>query len=493
MTEDIRRNQSTETPSSSPQSSQGHQGSPHTETAQKGGEPVTGFSGGGGGGGDATPASTSEPASVEPETNDRFPRIFGLIIILLAFGFVGGWASVAAIDGAVVAQGTVTVDSYRKPVQHLEGGIVQSIYARDGDTVSAGDLLLQLDETQARASYLVSHNQYMADLARLARLEAEDADADEIDWPKELRDSAERNPRAERAMRTEQREFQTRREAREGRISVLRKRIEQLEERISGHQAQRASRLRMVESLEEELESSRRLAERELIPRADLRPVERQLAEAEGEAGELLANIATARVEAGEAELEIIQVRKDFRQEVAAELRQITRDVDALDEELQALQDTLSRKQIRAPVDGEVVNMQVHGERAVIGPGDLVLDLVPADEPLIVEGRVRPQDVDNVNLGQMADVRFTAFSFRSTPVVQGRVIHVSADRIEPDGEEPYFLARVEVSDDEMAKLGEVYIRPGMPADVMIKTGERTPLQYLAKPLTDALARAFTED
>lgn len=431
---------------------------------------------------------------LRPSTRDGFPRWFGIGVILIAFVFIGGWASTAMIDGAVVAQGTVTVDSYRKSVQHLEGGIVQSIEVRDGDIVQQGDLLVQLDETQARASYLVNHSRHISALAREARLQAEIDQAESIEFPPEVLDSAERSERTQRVIRTQEREFETRRDALQGETEVLTQRLEQLEEQINGMESQRQASLRTIDSLEEELESKARLAERELIPRAELRPLERELADHEGRAGELQASIASTRVEIGETRLQIIQLQREFQREVAAELRETTDNIDELEEELQALEDTLRRKQIRAPVGGEVVNSQVHSEQGVIQAGEPILDIVPEDEPLVVEGRVRPEDVDSIGHNMKADVRFTAFSFRTTPVVEGDVVHVSADRLEDENTgDPYYLARVIVSDEEMARLGDLSLRAGMPADVMIKTGERTPVQYLMKPLTDAVARSFTED
>lgn len=441
-------------------------------------------------------SSTQDNAEdeVRPKTNDRFARVFGLVVILIAFGGVGGWAATAPIDGAIMGVGTVTVDSHRKSVEHLEGGIVETIHVRDGDIVERGDLLISLDETQDRAKYLVSHNRYLAQLARAARLQAEMDGADSITFPERLVEAAEVNPRAERAMRNERREFEARRAALEGETSVLKQRIEQLEERVRGMESQRAARLRTIASLEEELASMQRLAEREMVPRSEIRPVERQLAESEGEAGELLASIAGARIEAGQAELEIIQRRREFQREVAAELRDTIGEIDQLEEELQALEDTLRRKQIRAPVSGEIVDLQVHSEQGVIRSGEPVLDIVPAEDALTVEGRINPADIDDVNLGQEADVRFTAFSFRTTPVVTGTVSRVSADRLEDENsDEAYYQIRVSVPEEEMARLGDVHLRAGMPADIMVKTGERTPLQYLAKPLADALARSWKEN
>lgn len=448
-----------------------------------------------GDGSDDSPSKEVASKEIRASTDDRFPRWFGFLVILLAFGFAGGWSALASIDGAVVAPGTVTVDLYRKTVQHLEGGIVVDIHVRDGDRVEAGDLLIQLDETRARATYLVRFNQYLAALARMARLEAELKGIDRIVFPEALTQEAGKSSRAERVIATEEREFLARREAREGEISVLRQRLDQIGERILGIEAQRAARLRTIGSLKEELASRGRLAERELIPAADLRPIERELADAEGQAGELLAAKAMAEVEIGETELRIIQIGYDFQREVASSLRETSVNIDALEEELLALEDELRRKAILAPVTGEVVDLQVHTLGAVIGSGDPILDLVPANQPLVIEARVRPQDVDNVTEGMPADVRFTAFSFRTTPVVEGHVVFVSADRLEdPSGNrEPYFLTRIVVSEEQIRELGPISLRPGMPADVMIKTGERTPLQYLLKPLMDGLARSFTED
>jgi len=430
---------------------------------------------------------------VPVETSDRFPRWFGFIVVIVAFVFIGGWASVAGIDEAVVASGTVTVDTYRKTVQHLEGGIVRQIHVRDGDTVRQGDLLVELDETQARASYLVNYRRYLGELARLARLEAELQGLEAIEFPEALLSARLTEGRAARVMTTEEREFTTRREALDGEISVLRQRIGQLEERIAGLEAQRRARLSMISSVREELDSVGKLVARELMPAAELRPLERSLAEAEGQAGELRATIAATRIEIGETELRIIQLKRELEREVAASMRETIGNVDALEEEMQALEVTLRRKRVLAPVSGTVINLQVHGEWTVLSPGEVILDLVPEDEPLVVEARVRPQDIDSVTTGMLADVRFTAFSFRTTPVVEGEVVFVSADSLEDrQTGEPYFLTRIVVKEEQMAELGDVALRPGMPAEVMIKTGERTPMQYLMKPLTDAIARSFTE-
>lgn len=448
--------------------------------------------------GPTVPAAASGSGSgmdtaLRVETNDRFPRWFGFIVVIVAFVFVGGWASVARIDGAVVAPGTVTIDTYRKTVQHLEGGIVRHIHVRDGDWVREGELLIELDETQARASYLVNYRRYLGELARLARLEAELQGLEAIEFPEALLSARLTEGRAARVMATEEREFTTRREALEGEISVLRQRTGQLDERIAGLEAQRRARLSLITSVREELDSVGKLVARDLMPAAELRPLERNLAEAEGQAGELRATIAGTRIEIGETDLRIIQLNRELEREVAASMRETIGNVDALEEELQALEITLQRKRVLAPVGGTVLNLQVHGEWAVLSPGGAILDLVPEDEPLVVEARVRPQDIDSVTTGMLADVRFTAFSFRTTPVVEGNVVFVSADSLEDrQTGEPYFLTRIVVQEDQMAKLGDVALRPGMPADVMIKTGERTPMQYLMKPLTDAIARSFTE-
>lgn len=444
--------------------------------------------------GELQPASGAGASSgTPPPTNDRWPRLFGLIVILVAFVGVGGWASFAKIEGAVVARGTVTVESYRQTVQHLEGGIVERLHVRDGDIVEKGDLLVQLDETRARAEYLMTWSRYISALARQSRLEAEIERQEEIHFPDKVVSSAEQSDRIKQVKRAQQRVFDTRQETLEGEIDVLNKRIDALGERIEGMQAQRQAKLRAIESLQEEIETKQRLVEREAIPESKLRPLERELASIQGKAGELKASIAASRIEIGEAQLKILQTRSEFQSKVATELRKTSDKVDELEEQLRAQEDTLARKQIRAPVGGEVVNMQVHSHRAVIKGGEPILDLVPEDEPLVLEGQVRPQDVDNVNTGMSADIRFTAFSFRSTPVVTGEVTFVSADSIKEQNKEPYYKIRAIVENEEMAKLGNVSLRPGMPADIMINTGERTPLQYLAKPISDAIARSLREN
>lgn len=444
--------------------------------------------------GELQPASG--PGSVgPPPSDDRFPRRFGLIVILIAFVGAGGWASTATINGAVVAPGTVAVASHRKTISHLEGGIVERIPVDSGDVVERGELLVQLDETQARAQYLRQWTRYISERARQARLKAELEGREAIAFPAKVRSSAERTERIEQVMAAQRRQFETRRDALQGEIAVLRERIQGHEQRIEGMQAQRKATLSAVESYEAELASKRGLVEQEAIPRAELRPIRRKLAEHRGRAGELKAAIAEARVQISEAEQQIIQRRREFQREAATALREASDRVASLEEELRGLEDTLERKQIRAPVAGEVVNLRVHTEGGVIQSGEPVLDIVPADEPLILTGQVRPRDVDSVNRGMTADVRFTAFNFRTTPVIHGEVTFLSADRIEPErgNEPPYYKVKVKVSDEELARLGEqAELRPGMPADIMIKTGERTPLQYLVKPIADAVARSFRE-
>jgi len=446
--------------------------------------------------GELEPADSGLGSAGPPPTDDRLPRWIGLAIILIAFVGAGGWASLATIDGAVVASGTVAVASHRKTIEHLEGGIVQRIPVEDGDVVEEGDLLVQLDETQARAQYLAKWTRYLSQRARQARLEAEIRGEETLTFPEAVRDSAERRQRTEAVMATQRQQFQARREALQGEIAVLRDRIEGHKERIEGMQAQRRAERETIASLEAELTSKERLVEQDAIPSAELRPIERKLAEHRGQAGQLQASIAEARVQISEAEQQIIQRRREFQSEAATRLQDVSSRVASLDEELQGLRDTLRRKQIRAPVGGEVVNLQVHTRGGVVKSGEPVLDIVPDDEALILTGRVRPRDVDNVEPGMVTDVRLTAFSFRSTPVIQGEVTFLSADRIEPErgNERPYYEVKVHVSEAELAKLpDQAELRPGMPADLMINTGERTPLAYLAKPLTDAIARSFREN
>lgn len=438
------------------------------------------------------PAAVATLAAPSVPTDDRKARMIGLGIVLIAFGGFSVWAATAKLDSAVVAPGVVTVESYRKTVQHLEGGIVKDILVRDGDSVHADDILLRLDETQARASLEITRSKYLAARALEARLSAERDLQQGITFPEQLLRLRD-DPRVQQTLDGQDRVFRARHEALQSEISVLAQRIKQLQVQISGLDTLQQTEQQRIVSLKEEVDDFRKLLKKGYVDKGHLRELERSVAALKGERAKHLAEIARAQVQIGETQLQILQLRKQFLSEVVAELRGTQTEIFDLEERMRALQDTLLRTEIRAPTSGTVVGLGVHTLGGVISPGIPILEIVPQGEPLVVEAQVQPTDIDNVHAGLSADTRFTAFQARITPVVEGRVVTVSADRLlHPADQTPYYLARVQVTPQGMERLQNLKLLPGMPAEVFIKTGERTLLEYLLRPLLDAFARSFKE-
>lgn len=441
-------------------------------------------------------APAGVPAIVpDAPTDDRPVRRLGYLILLLAFGVGGGWAAVAGLDSAAVAPGVVTVDSYRKTVQHLEGGIVKEILVRDGDRVQTGAVLLRLDDTQVRAQLEMVRNQYLNNLALDARLAAERQQHETIRFPEELREATD-DPRVQEIVTIQEREFEARRTALQGEIAVLEQRIDQLEEQVRGLDAMQAIKQKRILSYREEVADMQKLFERKLGDKLRLREMERLALELEGERAGHLSDLSRAKIQIGETRLQILQRRQALQAEIAAQSRETQAKHFDLQERLRALRDTLSRTEIRATADGIVVGMGVHTVGGVIAPGSKILEIVPHDDRMVVDAQVSPADIDKVRPGLTADIRFSAFKTRTTPVMEGTVETVSADRLtDPATHYPYYLARIAVTEssrDTLQHLG-LTVLPGMPAEVIIKTGERTFLNYLLQPITDSLARAFRED
>ncbi|WP_043751250.1 HlyD family type I secretion periplasmic adaptor subunit [Imhoffiella purpurea] len=426
-------------------------------------------------------------------TSDRPERIAGLLILLLAFGGFGVWAALAPIDGAVVTSGVLAAESARKTIQHLDGGIVSEIRVHEGDRVEAGNVLVRLDDTQARAQLEIARGQYLSLRAQEARLVAERDDLPDIKFPKELL-SEQDDPRIREAIAGEERVFRARRTALAGEQEVLEQRAEQLQEQIRGLEVLSASKLKRIRLYQEEIVGLNKLFEKGLGDKARLREYERLSAEVEGERGQHQSDIARAKVQVGETQLQSAQLKRQFTSDVVTELRDVETKIADLRERMRALAQTVERTVIKAPVAGSVVGTSVHTIGGVIRPGDHVLDIIPANDSLIVESQVQPMDIDRVAPGQEADLRFSAFNTRTTPVVPGNVLTVSADILTDQAtRRPYYLARIKVTPQGMEELKGLTLQPGMPVEAMIKTGERTFFEYLIKPVTDRLATAFKEE
>jgi len=432
------------------------------------------------------------PGGVEsPESSFEGPRRIGLTIAFMIFGVFGLWAALAPLEGAVHAGGVITVKSYKKDVQHLEGGIVRTILVQNGDVVAEGDVLLEMDSTQSSAQLEIMSAQLVALTALEARLIAERDNLDAVTYPASL---AANNAQASVEIASQNQVFTARKNFREGAIAVLEQRIEQLESRVVGLQAVRESKLALAASYTDELNDLRSLLAEGFADKLRLREVERSHAVTSGEAADLAATIASTQIQIGETRLEIIQQQNQFQSEVATQLAEAQTKLKDTRERIRALTDVVTRTQVRATAAGVVNALQVHTEGGVIGPGSVIAEIVPQTEELVIESRVQPNDIDRVEAGQTATVRLSAFSRRAVPTLEARVIGVSADAIVEEATgASYYVARVEIDPASIQELVDMTLVPGMPAEVFIATGSRTFLQILTKPLSNAMARSFLND
>ncbi len=423
--------------------------------------------------------------------SDRKARLIGFTIVLLTFGLFGAWATFAPLESAALAPGVVTVQSYRKTVQHLEGGIVKELHARDGDMVAAGAPLIVLDDTQLRAEYGMTRSQLVAAQAMEARLRAERDGAEQIDFSGMLENNSNR---AVEAREGETQVFNARRGSRLGETSVLEKRIGQLREQIAGLQSMVATKRNLEKSYQDEIGELTQLLSEGYVDKQRLLEQQRRLDMVKAEIADHQSEITKTRLQINETELQIVQLNKDFNSEVVSQLAEVQTKVFDLQERMAALDDRLTRIVIRAPEGGMILGMKVHTIGGVVSPATPLLDIVPSVSDLIVEAQVSPIDIDRVSVGKAADIRFSAFNSATTPVIKGVVRHVSADRlINEETGMPYYLARVALTEEGAHALGGLKLQPGMPAEVLINTGKRTMLQYLMQPATNAFARSMIED
>jgi epimerase transport system membrane fusion protein len=429
-------------------------------------------------------------------SDDRPIRNLGYLIVILVFVFFGGWSFLAPLGSAALAPGSVTVEMYRKTVQHLEGGIVKAIHVRDGDTISKGQVLIELEDTSSRAQLETLRGQLYSALAREARLIAERDGKSTVTYPADLINAGATDPRAQEDIRVQNQSFSVRKRSRAGEIGILKEQRQQLQAKIEGIKAQRTSRSNLSDSLNKELLDFRAMLKEGYVEKQKVSELERRLAQSEGDRGDFIANISSAQTQISEIELKILQIDKDFQREVIEELSKVQSDLSELHEKTQWLDDTVTRTVITAPESGMVLGLTVHTLGAVIPPGGRLLDIVPQQEKLIIEAQVSPSDIDKVHSGQICEIRFSAFKAAKTPKVSGRLTTLSADRLtDEQNRTGYYLARVEVDKDGLEELHQrgLILLPGMPAEVLINTGDRTFFQYLIQPLSNIFARSLIED
>ncbi len=411
---------------------------------------------------------------------------------MLVFG-VGGWAATAQLAGAVIAPGTVVVDTNVKKVQHPTGGIVSELLVREGQVVQAGDVVVRLDDTITRANLGVVRKSLDELEARQARLEAERDGLGEIAFPGELLTRMD-HPDVARAVGGERRLLELRRTSRAGQTMQLRERIGQLREEIQGMSMQLAAKARESELIAIELDGVRDLYRKNLVTLQRVTALERDAARITGERGQLTAAQAQAKGRISEIELQILNIDNELRSEVARELRDVQAKIVELVERRVAAEDGLKRVDIRAPQTGAVHQLAVHTVGGVVTPGEALMLIVPRSDELTVEARVMPQDIDQVRVGQAAVLRLSAFNQRTTPEIGGEVSRVSAD-ISTDQRTgmSFYTIRVALPPAELAKLGGLKLAPGMPVEAFVRTGDRTALTYFTKPLMDGINRAFREE
>lgn len=421
----------------------------------------------------------------------RLNLIAGVSILALAGGFFG-WAVSADISGAVVTSGFVVVESNVKRVQHPTGGVIGQLLVREGDRVAEGDVLIRLDETLTRANLGIIRVQLDELSAREARLLAERDDAAEIEIPAGLAARAA-DPGVARALAGERRLIAARRAARTGQKAQLRERIEQLRKELEGLSSQVAAKVREIELISSELVGVTQLYRQNLVPVQRLMALQRDQARIQGEHGQYVAEQARARGRISEIEIQTIQIDQDFASNVQTDLRDAQGKIGELDERRVAAEDQLKRVDIRAPQAGQVHHLATHTVGGVIRPGDTLMEIVPQDEALTIEVRVPPAEIDQVAVGLPAKVKIMAGNQRTLPDIDGTVSRVAADLTrDQQGNAVYYEARVALGEDQMARLGGLKLVPGMPAEVFIRTGERTALAYLMKPLSEQVARTFRE-
>ncbi len=433
----------------------------------------------------------SEPTR-SAQRSIRTHLIVGLVVVLVLAGGFGGWASTAQISGALIAPGQVVVESNVKKVQHPTGGVVGEVRVRDGDLVKAGDIVVRLDETVVKASLAIVVKTLNGLWARAARLEAEQRGRDSIVFPSMLTDRAD-DPDVRDMMASETKLFEVRVNGRAGQKAQLRERVTQLNEEIGGLKAQESAKDKEIALVEKELIGVRQLYDQHLVQITRLTTLERDAARLSGERAQYIASRAQAKGKITETELQIIQVDKDMVSEVSKDLRETNDKIGEFVERKVTAEDQLRRIDIRAPQDGMVLQSTVHTVGGVITAGDAIMMIVPQADDLSVEAKVNPQDIDKLQIGQKTLLRLSAFNQRTTPELNGVVTRVSADvTTDQRSGQTYYTIRVSMSPEEIKRLGEVKLIPGMPVEAFVQTGDRTMMSYLLKPLSDQLMRSFRE-
>ncbi len=423
------------------------------------------------------------------------PRVFALMgygIIVFTFVILGSWAAVTPLASAVVASGFVTTEGNKKTVQHLEGGIVKQIFVHEGDHVTAGQIIIELDDTQPKANLEIARNQLYAALARDARFSAELDGSEQVQFPEELTAVSD-DVIAAKAMDDQRGQFKERRGTLQGQISILGAKADQLRQEIDGLDRQRAANEDQVNFIKEELRDVRGLYEKALVPKPRWLALERERARLLGEIGREIGERAKAEKGIGEAELQMQQAKQQYLEQASRDQVDTREKLRDLRSKFVVAQDVLRRLYIAAPVTGRVQNLKVFTIGAVVRQGEALLEIGPDEDKFVVQAHISTIDIEGVRAGNVAEVRFPAFHDRAIPMIAGTIISISQDRLMDEAtKQPYYLALVDVPDENIPEKYRGAVASGMNTEVIMPTKERTAFEYLIEPLRNRLRTAFRE-
>ena len=423
----------------------------------------------------------------------RRPLIGGMMTLLLLVGGFGVWSVSATLSGAIIAPGQIEVAKNRQVVQHLDGGIVESVDVSEGSVVAAGDVLIRLDGSALTSELKIVENQLFEHYARRARLEAERDDATALTFVPELTETASSRTEVADLITAQTRHFRARLETLEQKLSQLDRRIEQINSQVVGIDAQMVALESQLTLLTREIKDQQTLLDKGLAQSARVLSLLREEARLQGQLGELTAQRAQSEGRITEIEIEMGGLQSARREDAIRDLRDVTYQELELAERRDALTERISRLAIRAPASGIVLGLQITTPRSVIRAADPLLYIIPQDRPLVVAAQVPAIHIDQIHVGQEVRLHFSAFSSRTTPELMGKVAVVSADALTDDRSyATYYRAEIEIDPGEIEKLGAEVLVPGMPVETFIKTDDRTPIAYLIKPFTDYFNRAFRE-
>ena len=432
-------------------------------------------------------------AAQQPQWSARRPILTGALTVLVLVGGFGAWSSLSNISGAIVTPGLIEVEQNRQIVQHPDGGVVVEIAVTEAQTVKAGDLLVRLDGSLLQSELAIVEGQLFETMARRARLEAERDDAEAPVLAGELAGLATTRPDVADQIEGQRRLFLARRETLAKQTEQLERRRDQIAAQVIGIDAQKSAQTEQIALIGRELADQQSLLDKGLAQSSRVLDLEREQSRLKGGLGELIANRAQAEGRATEVELEILRFAALRREEANTQLRDLGPQALELAERRRALTERIARLEIRAPVSGIVLGLQVTTPRSVIRPADPVAYIIPQDRPLVIVAQVSPIHIDEVHVGQPVRLVFSAFIARTTPELTGTVVTVSADALtDTRNQTSFYRAEIVLDPGEIEKLEGLTLVPGMPVEAFIQTGARTPLAYLVKPFTDYFKRAFRE-